>query len=263
MIILLTTLVISVLIPEFTFIFGLKAVGAALFRFGRLLIVLALPLLLLPALCSRAGRFFNSGGRRLIQIWPDRDLSVHPLKTWILRPFQGIGLAMLMATKFLTVLQVYGGGFSPSQVILPPHQFNLERFGSTTALAVLVSMLLSFLWASDDLGIRVFNRKTAEVRRVGKYIGFFLPVFFGFYGLMSLFEENDRWVALQYIGQMTVILYPPFQIFAVLHSRYLRRKESILIQKLRAVPGVIRADGERISIITEDPDQTSPKGDSR
>jgi hypothetical protein len=263
LLVLLATMVISALITEFAFLFGLKAIGTAFFRFGRLLSVLLIPLVLLPALCSTTERFLNSGGRRLIQIRAERDLSVHPLKTWILRPFQGIGLAMLMATKFLAVLQVYSGGFSPSQTVLPPHQFSLERFVSTTVLAVLVSLLLSFLWTSDDLGIRLFNRKAAEVRRVGKYIGLLLPVFFGFYGLLTLFEENDRWAAAWYMGQMAVILYPPFQIFAALHSRVLRWKEPLLVQRLKAVPGTIRTEGGRISIVTEDLDQTFPKGGSR
>ncbi len=261
--ILLTTVVISVFITEFTFISGLKAMGTALVRFGRLLLVLILPLFLLPVLCSGGGRFLNSGERRLLLIRAGQDLSVQHLKTWILRPFQGIGLAMLMATKFLTVLQIYGGGFSPSHAVLPPHQFSLERFVSTTALAVLVSLLLSFLWTAEDLGVRLFNPKTAEVRRVGKYIGFFLPLFFGFYGLMGLFEENDRWMAVRYMGQMAVILYPPFQVFAVLHSWYLRRKEVILARRLRAMPGVIRTEEGGVSIIPEDPQQAFPKGDVR
>lgn len=262
LILLLITLVVSAFIVEFTFIFGLKALGTISFRFGRLLIVLAFPLFLLPGLSSVAQKVFASSNRQLIQVQTDRDLDIHPLKTWVLRPFQGIGLAMLMATKFLVVLQIYRGDFFPSQEILPPHQFSLERFLSTTALAVGVSILLSFLWTLDDLGIRIFNRKNKEVRMVGKYIGLLLPIFFGFYGLMGLFEGNHQVLAMLYVGQMVIILYPPFQVFAVLHARYLQDKESILIARLKAVPVRILDEEEKISIVPGIPGPSLPKGDS-
>ncbi len=111
-----------------------------------------------------------------------------------------------------------------------------------TAIAILVSLLLSFLWALDDLGVRYHNRKTQEVRMIGRYIGLLLPIFFGFYGLINLFEEHSRLLAAQYIAQMVVVLYPPFVVLNVLHARYLARYEEIILKRLKMTPGVTIID---------------------
>ena len=100
--ILLATLVISTFITEFTFTFGLNAAWKTLFRFLRLSVVLTVPLFLLPGICATIQGFFNRGNRQLVQIQEDRDTAIHPLKNWVIRPFQGIGLGMLLATKLLT-----------------------------------------------------------------------------------------------------------------------------------------------------------------
>ncbi len=95
--ILLATLAISTFITEFTFTFGFTALWKTLFRFLRLSLVLTLPLFLLPGICARVQGFFNRGRRQLVQIQEDRDALIHPLKNWAIRPFQGIGLGMLVA----------------------------------------------------------------------------------------------------------------------------------------------------------------------
>jgi Ca2+/H+ antiporter len=240
--ILLGTLIISIFITEFTFTFGLNAAWKTLFRFLRLSFVLAIPLFLLPAICAAAQGVLNRGNRQLVRVQEDRDSAIHPLQTWVIRPFQGIGLGMLLATKLLTFLQLYGGATITAETILPPGQFHVGRFISATAISIVVSLLLSFLWALDDLGVRYYNRKTGEVRMIGKYIGLLLPIFFGFYGIFSLFDEYDRLQAALYIAQMVIVLYPPFVVFSVLHSRYLNSREDKLLEKLKAAEDVIWAD---------------------
>ena len=242
--ILLATLIISTFITEFTFTFGAKALWKTLFRFLRLSLVLILPLFLLPSICSLVEGLLNRGNRQLIQVQEDRDTAVRALKNWVIRPLQGIGLAMLIATKLLILLQLYMGSSITVHTILPPEQFNPGRFFSTMAITVIVSLLLSFLWTLDDLGVRHYNRKTGEVRMIGKYVGLLLPIFFGFYGIISLFENNTRLLAAQYIAQMVVVLYPPFVIFNVLHSRYLNSREYKLLEKLKVAQDVILANRE-------------------
>jgi len=240
--ILLATLIISTFITEFTFTFGLTAAWKTLFRFLRLSLVLALPLFLLPPIFAGVQGFLNRGNRQLVRVQEDRDTAIHPLQTWVLRPFQGIGLGMLLATKFLTFLQLYGGTVVTAETLLPTGQFQAGRFLMATAITVVVSLLLSFLWALDDLGVRYYNRKTGEVRMIGKYVGLLLPIVFGFYGIFSLFDEYDRLQAALYIAQMVIVLYPPFVVFSVLHNRYLKSREDKLLARLKAAQDVILAD---------------------
>ena len=182
----------------------------------------------------------------MIQVERERDLSLRPLKNWVLRPLQGIGLSMLIAAKLLSFLEIYKGNKVTLNTVLPPGHFNFERFLGATAIAIIVSLLLSFLWALDDLGVRYHNKKTQEVRMIGKYIGLLLPIFFGFYGIINLFEDHSRLLAAQYIAQMVVVLYPPFVILNVLHARYLARHEEIILRRLKMNGGVTIIGGEEI-----------------
>jgi hypothetical protein len=149
---------------------------------------------------------------------------------------------MLVATKLLNFLEIYTGSRVTLDTVLSPGHFNPERFLGATAIAIIVSLLLSLLWALDDLGVRHYNGKTQEVRMIGRYVGILLPIFFGFYGIINLFEEHSRLLAFQYIAQMLVVLYPPFVVFNVLHARYLARVEERILGKLKAAPGAILMD---------------------
>lgn len=240
--ILLGTLFVSTFITEFTFTFGLTAAWKTVFRFLRLSLVLVLPLFLLPPIFAGVQRILNRGNRQLVWVQRERDRAMHPFQNWLIRPFQGIGLGMLLATKLLTFLQLYSGLTITAKTILPPGQFHLGRFLTATAIFIVVSLLLSFLWTMDDLGIRYYNRKTREVRMIGRYIGIVLPIFFGFYGIFSLFAEYERLQAAIYIAQMILVLYPPFVVFTVLHNRYLNSREDKLLEKLKAAEDVILVD---------------------
>jgi hypothetical protein len=241
--IVLATLVISTLVMEFAFASGWESIWKTLVRFLRLSALLVLPLFLLPKICSLLAGFFNRDGRQLIQMEQEREHFIPPLKNFLLRPLQGIGLSMLIAAKILGFLEIYTGSKVTLDLVLPQGHFNPERFLAGTAIAILVSLLLSFLWGLDDLGVRYHNRKTQEVRMIGKNIGFLLPIFFGFYGIMNLFEDHSRLLAAQYIAQMVVVLFPPFVILNVFHARYLARHEEGLLKKLRVKIGVRLKEG--------------------
>jgi len=139
---------------------------------------------------------------------------------------------MLIATKLIFVLEIYSSGGIDASVILPQSSFSPWRFLTITAMTATVSLLLSYLWTLDDLGIRLYNRKTREVRMIGKYLGLILPVVFGFSGMMALSRNHSAVTALQYLVQMILILYPPFLVFNVFHAFYINRNEVRLLQRL-------------------------------
>jgi hypothetical protein len=232
LVVLVATLIISVFITEFTYVAGLKALWMIILRFFRLLIVLTPPLLLLPVVCAGLRILLNRKAKRLIQLQELQDYTITPFKHWLLRPLQGIGLAMLIAAKLLVFLQIYTGTAADAAVLLPLVMFNPWRLISATAIAVVTSLLLSILWTLDDLGVRYYNSKTKEVKMIGKYLGLLLPIFFGFYGIVNLFENYGQIEAVKYLIQMTIILYPPFLIFGAIHSFYIKTHEHLLLKKL-------------------------------
>ena len=232
LIVLSFTFVISVFFTEFTFVSGIKAVWLVFLRFFRLSLILLLPLLCLPWVFTMTNHLFQKGSRELVQLKQERNQKISPMKNWLLRPFQGIGISMLIATKLIFVLEIYSSGGIDASVILPPSSFSPWRFLTITAMVFTVSLMLSYLWTLDDLGIRLYNRKTKEVRMIGKYLGLILPVILGFYGMMALSRNHSMMTALQYLAQMILILYPPFLVFNVFHAFYINRNESRLLQRL-------------------------------
>jgi hypothetical protein len=240
--VMLLTLVISVFFTEFTFVSGITAIWLVFLRFFRLLLVLILPLLCLSQVYSITERFLHVSKWELVQIKEERSQIINPMQNWLLRPLQGIGLSMLIATKLILLLGIYTGSGINTSAILHPATFNPWRFLTITVMAITISLLLSYLWGLDDLGVRLYNRKTKEIRMIGKYIGVILPIFFGFYGMINIFQ-NHAWVrAIQYVTQMAFILYPPFLIFSVFHAFYLQRKQNVLLEKLKVTSHVNLSD---------------------
>ena len=231
--ILLLTVFISAFLGKFTFVTGVESIWKILLRFFRLIIILALPILFLPHVSAFMQYLLNRGNYRLIQFREEKGHEFNRSQIWFVRPLQCIGLAMLIAAKFITVLQIYTGEAITTSTVLPPPHFSLGRFLSITAIAMTTSLLLSFLWTLDDLGIRYSNKKTGEVRMIGRYIGMLLPIVFGFYGVFNLFEIHERLLAVQYIFQMVIVLYPPFVVMTVLHWLYAGKNEKFLLEKLK------------------------------
>ena len=231
--VLLLTVFISAFWGKFTFVTGMESIWKIFLRFFRLIIILALPILFLPYVSAFMQYLLNRGNYRLIQFRVERNREFSRQHSWLTRPLQCIGLAMLIAAKVITVLQIYTGEAIITSTVLPPPHFSLGRFLSITAIAMTTSLLLSFLWTLDDLGIRYSNRKTGEVRMIGKYIGMLLPVIFGFYGIFNLFEIHEQLLAVQYIFQMVIVLYPPFVVMTVLHFLYIEKYATVLLEKLK------------------------------
>lgn len=228
---------IAAFLTEFTFLSGANALWKVPVRYLRISLNLTLPLFLLPIFCLMVQRLINRREKGLMGT-QDRNLNISQGKTWFLRPFQGIGLSLLLAAKLLAVLQGYSGMPLASSVVLPPGQFLLGRFFAVLSIGILVSLLLSFVWALDDLGIRYRNGRTGEVRMVGKYLGAVLPIVFGFYGFINILKDVPFLQAVYYVFQMAVVLYPPFCTLTVCHTIYVRRYGAFLLKSLRvaAVP---------------------------
>ena len=244
LVVLFFSLIIASFFAEFTFVSGVDSIWKILLRFLRFLFILILPLPLLPRTCAIMQHFLNRGSLRLIQIREERHHAINPWQNWLIRPFQGIGLSMLIATKLIALVQISTTSPMDSSIILPPAQFDSGRFMIATAIAVMTSILLSFFWSLDDLGIRQHNKKTGEVKMIGKYIGVLLPILFGLYGIFSLFKSHEHFLAIQYIAQMVVVLYPPFLVMTVFHALYIEKHEILILDRLKVVPQIVRIEDQ-------------------
>ena len=232
LLVLIFSIVASIFLGEFTFLKGWEAIYKGLLRFFRFTFILCLPLYVLLPIESKLGWVVRRRGGVLLHMEKKQDLEVHPVKHWLFRPFQGIAIGLLFATKLLGVLQIFTGSTAKVSLFVPQSQFQPERFLIATGATVLVSLLLSTLWTLDDMGIRYFNRKHHEIRMIGKYMGTVMPVLFGFYGIVSLLGEYPKTEALIYLFQIIVILYPPFAIFSIFHAHFVQRRAENLLERL-------------------------------
>ena len=200
-----------------------SGVGKVLYRiflrFFRYTFFLCLPLYVLRPIYA-----FIIEKRReaLVQIEKQTELTISPLKHWLFRPFQGIGIGFLFATKLLAVIQVITG--PPTSSIPPfiPGQFQLGRLLLVTGITVLISLLLSTLWTLDDLGIRYHNRRDQELKMIGKYVGTLMPTIFGLYGLFSLLANYPKESALVHMFKIIIAFYPPMVVFAIVHTHFIK-----------------------------------------
>jgi hypothetical protein len=236
-------LILSIAFPifsgQFAFLKGWESIYRGFLRFFRFTLLFCLPLWLLPLIFTKLGFVITKRRRVFIQIAKKQDLDVRPLKHWLFRPFQGIGIGLLFAIKLLGVLEIISGSSATAFLFLPTGQFQLGRFLMVTGITVLVSLLLSTLWTMDDLGIRYFNRKDYEIKMIGKYVGTLMPIVFGFYGVFSLFSQFQKTQALLYLFQVAVILYPSFAIFSVFHAHFVQKRREDLSKRLIVGRGVV------------------------
>ena len=230
--ILILTISLSIFLGDFTFLRGSEAIYKGLLRFFRITLFLCLPLYLLLPVFGRLGKIVLRKNSTFLQMKEKQDLEIHPVKHWLLRPFQGIGIGLLFGMKLLSVLQVMTGEAATASLLIPTGKFQLGRFVIVTGITIVISLLLSTLWTLDDMGIRYFNRKNHEVRMIGKYAGTLMPILFGFYGVFGLFSQFQKMEALVYLSQIAVILYPPFAVFSVFHTHFLQKRGETLLHRL-------------------------------
>jgi len=190
-------------------------------RFLRFASVLCFPLFALPKIY---GYFTRRKSAVLLQVERTRGLKIEPVRHWLFRPFQGIGIGMLFGTKLLGILQLVAGPGVGSSLLIPEGHFQAGRLLSITLITVFVSILLSILWTLDDMGIRYFNRRDQELKMIGKYVGTVMPLILGFYGIVNLLANYSTPEAFLFAFRIAVVLYPPLAVFAVLHTYFLRSR---------------------------------------
>ena len=220
--VLLLSVLFSVLLNDASPLGRWEVVTKAFFRFFRFTLFLCLPLyMLLPIY-----RMIVSKRREtLVQIGKRQEVEFLPLKHWVLRPFQGIGIGLLFETRLLTVLEVITGEPAQPYQFFPPGQFEPRRFLAITGITVVISLLLATLWTLDDMGIRYVTQKDEEMKMIGKYAGTIMPIVFGFYGLFSLAANFPTGVAFIYLFKIVIALYPPFAVFVVCYNNFLRHRK--------------------------------------
>ncbi len=162
---------------------------------------------------------------RLVQTENRREVCIRPVKHWIFRPLQGIGIGLLFEAKLLGALQILTGVTAQPVLFSSRGQIQLERWLVVTGITMVISLFLSTLWTLDDVGIRYANRKNQELKMVGKYAGTLMPILFGFYGIFSLMADYPEGQAFVFLFRIVMILYPPFTVFAVMHFRFLKNRE--------------------------------------
>lgn len=222
----LAVLFFSILFSYFfessTLIKGWGVLLRTVVRFVRFAVPLCLPLyVLLPIYRFVVARM----GEKFLRTENKREPCIHPIKHWIFRPLQGIGIGLLFEAKLLAALQILTGVTAQPVLFSSRGQIQLERLLIITAITVVISLLLSTLWTLDDVGIRYANRKDQELKMIGKYVGTLMPILFGFYGIFSLLDDYPAKQAFVFLFRIVMILYPPFVVFAVMHFRFLRSRE--------------------------------------
>lgn len=241
LVVLFVTIAFYVYFGDITFVKGWEeGIFKVLLRFFRFTLLLCLSLyILLPVY-----RFIiDKLGGKFLQMEQEQGLQIDPMKHWFFRPFQGIGIGLLFETKLLTTLQVVTG-ITTSPLLFPPGHFQLGRLLVISGITIAVSLLLSILWTLDDMGIRYVNLKDQEVKMIGKYVGTFMPIIFGFYGIFQLVSNFPRVQAFIYLFKTIVILYPPFVVFAVFHTHFIRSKMVYFSSKGVLKKGRIWREGE-------------------
>jgi len=231
----------SYFLDNMTSLKGWEIIYRALFRFFRFTLLLCLPLYALSSIYSFVVDKIRG---KLLQTERTPDLNMNPMKHWIFRPFQGIGIGLLFETKLLAALQIITGVTAKPFLLFPRGQFEPGRLLVISGITVAISLLLSTLWTLDDVGIRYVNRKNQEIKMIGRYFGTLMPVVFGFYGIFSLVADFPMAQAAIYLFKTIIILYPPFAVFTVFHTRFLRSKAAYFSEKALLRKGGIWYGGE-------------------
>jgi hypothetical protein len=222
---------------DLTLVPALKTIWRVFFRFMRIALPLWVPLYVLAPIYK-----FIAGKTRkkLVLVKQRRFLPIDPLRNWVLRPLQGIGINFLFGTRLVAFLQLLTGSDSAGLLLPQHHHQQVARLILLTGISVLVSLLLSVLWTLDDMGVRYFNRKEQEVKMLGKYVGTLMPLLFGTYGIYALLVHYPREEALMNVFKTITILYPPFTIFVVAHARFVTGRMAYLSENTRLRRGDIR-----------------------
>ncbi len=241
------SLIFSIYLSDHSTSESWKIVYRNFLRFFRYTLFLCFPLYLLRP----SYRFILERGKEgLIQLGHSGKITIHPLKHWLFRPFQGIGIGFLFATKLLALIQNITGPFAIAHPPVISGHYQIRRMLLVTAITIIISLLLSILWTLDDMGIRYYNRKDQELKMIGKYVGTLMPFIFGLYGLFSLLAHYSKESTLLHIFKIILAFYPPLVVFVVVHSHFITGKIDFHARKnLLKKGGIWQDKGNRLKWI--------------
>ena len=236
LIVLFVTVLFSGFFSNVSSIKGWEVLYRVFFRFFRFTLLLCLPLYVLSPIYSFV---VNKIRRKLLRTDTIQKVGLQPVKHWIFRPFQGIGIGLLFETKLLGALQIIAGVTTKPFLLSHQSQFQLGRMLISSAITVIISILLAILWTLDDVGIRYVNRKDQEMRMIGKYVGTVMPILFGLYGILSLVADFPSMQVFSYLLKTIIILYPPFMVFTIFHAHFVQNRATYFSQKASLKEGGI------------------------
>lgn len=193
-------------------------------RFLAVTAVLLAPLPILPPLIAFLGKRMTDEGflGRLVKDEAGRSVKFRRSLLWIIRPMQGIGLSMIFSNQLLSLFRTYPEASFLGAMVRPI---------LFVVISIPISLLFSTMWGLDDLGVKLYLKKTNEARLVGSYVGTILPVISGAIGIYSLLQRSSPTDALLLVTLIVMVLYPPYVAFAVLHHRFLSRRSTALFER--------------------------------
>ncbi|MCZ7395857.1 MAG: hypothetical protein ABOK23_00615 [Candidatus Methanoperedens sp.] len=215
--ILILTVMISLVTGHPQGLFLSRSIRGMLVRFVLVTLMFIAPVLILPNLLAlvvnRAKNEMPFG--QFVRAASDSYRELSKPDAWIIRPLQGIGLSLIFAERLVNLLE-----FLPARLVL---------FFMGSAL---VSLFLSVLWALDDSGVRIYNKRAGEVYMAGRSIGTVLPLITGAIGIASLFHLSSPLDALTELLEIVMVLYPSYVFFVIFHHEFIKRRIAPLSERL-------------------------------
>jgi len=220
------TIVISLITGNPEDLFLAHSTSSILAKFMLATPVLMMPIAILPRILTYAGRIKNDqlfGWLVISKAGPHHEFTVS--NDLLLRPFQGVALSLIFAERFLEFLE-FSTGNSYTSILIRSTVFAFLMVNP------LISLFLSFVWTFDDLGVKVYNKRTDELRMLGRSIGIAIPLITGGVGVFTMFHRAyfmDAFIDL--VGTL-MVLYPPYLLFVIFHHEFVRKRFVDLSQRL-------------------------------
>ena len=227
LLVLALTVIISLAMGHPEGLFLARSTSSILIRFVFATPVLVAPIAILPRLLTLAANLTKSnrflGYFVKTRAVPHREFTVS--SDLVLRPLQGMALSLIFAERFLYFLE-FSTGTSYPNVIVRSTVFAFLMVNP------LISLFLSFMWTFDDLGVKLYSKKTGEARMLGSSIGIAVPLITGAIGVSTLFHRTYPMDALVDLLGGLMILYPPYVLFVIIHHEFVRRRFTNLSERL-------------------------------
>lgn len=214
--ILILTVLISLMAGPSQGLFLSRTIRGILVRFVLVTLIFVAPVLILPNLLVLVVKMAKNEGPlgQFVKSASGSFQELSRLDAWVFRPLQGIGLSMIFAERLEYLLE-----FLPVRLVL-------FFIGSA-----LVSLFLSVVWALDDSGIKIYNRRSGEVRMAGRSIGVILPLIAAVVGISGLFHLNSPLDALTDLFRIVMVLYPSYVFFIIFHQEFIKMRIASLSER--------------------------------